>query len=145
MFDNAFQLFLSPETIMFCLGIWILTYIQRTLVEAPAKKNLRMKAFVEHWVWTDLMLPLGPIFTGIALAFLSKKFPFPTLIADSGSHTAKLFYGGICGMASGWFYARVRAFFGVAADRGNEFAAKVLKRPASIRPPANTEEEPPAA
>lgn len=125
--QQGFEIFANWQTVVFCLGVYLLTYIIRTLVEAPAKQHPGMKKFVDSWVWKDLFLPLGPIGTGMLFGILSKKFPWPVPIADSMS--AKLFYGGCCGLACGWMYTRVRAWFGVAADGGNQFAAKVLKRP----------------
>lgn len=132
----GFEIFANWQTVVFCLGVYLLTYFIRTCVEAPAKHNPKMASLVASWVWQELWLPLGPIGTGLVLALLSKKFPWPMPLAESMS--AKAMYGAICGLACGWMYARVRAWFGVAADGGNEFAAKVLKRPASVPPPANT-------
>jgi len=129
--QQGLDIFANWQTVVFCLAVYMITYVIRTIVESLPN----LQKFAGGWVWQELLLPLGPIATGVILALLSKKFPWPVPIADVFS--VKLMYGGICGMTSGWMYSRVRAFFGVAADSGNQFAAKVLKRPPSNPPPAS--------
>lgn len=129
---QGFAIFANWQTVVFCLGVYLITYFIRTIVEnSPATKT-----FAQGWLWMTILLPLGPILTGVLIAFFSKKFPWPMPIADAG--LAREFYGGICGMGSGWMYARVRDWFGVAADAGHPVAAKVaakfLSRPVSGRP-----------
>lgn len=131
--QQGFEIFANWQTVVFCLGVYLLTYTFRTIIEnAPATKP-----FSQGWLWQTILLPIGPIGTGVALAFLSKKFPWPVPVADSIS--AKLMYGAICGMMSGWMFARIRDWFGIAADKGNVTAQKVasnfLGRPVSSRPP----------
>jgi hypothetical protein len=120
-FDKAFDAFVNWQTLVFCLGIYIVTFFLRTLVEVLFP-TVKVKP-----VWTELFVPFGPIGTGILLAFADKKFPWPMPLAEST--LAKVFYGGICGMASGWIYARFRAWLKVAADKNPDGrAAKMLGR-----------------
>lgn len=120
--QQGFEVFANWQTALFCLAIYLATQFIRSIVEnAPATKSL-----AAGWVWTTVLLPFGPVGTGILLSLLCKKFPWPTPVADVMS--AKLMYGTACGMASGWVYARVRDWFGVAAESGNPMAKKVLGR-----------------
>jgi len=125
--QQGFDVFANWQTVVFCLAVYIITFSTRTMVETLAP------SFAKKKTWTDILLPLGPIGTGVAMALIAKKFPWPMPIAEA--HSAKIMYGAICGLFNGWMYSRVRAWFNIAADNGNEFAAKVLKRPPSEAPP----------
>lgn len=131
-FDKAFDALINWQTALFCLGVYVITYFIRTLIEGL---SLRVK---QSNLWKELWLPLGPIVVGVLLAmYCAKNFPWPMPIADTS--LGKGMYGGICGMASGWVYARFRAWLHVAADKGNDTAAKLLgmmpASGASTRPP----------
>jgi len=104
--DQAAALFFTPITLIFCLGCFVVTYVLRTATEA-IHDSMYHKPFT-NVLWTELFLPLGPILVGWVLAILAKKFPFPVVVG--GSIMAKLLYGGICGLFSGWMYSRVRSF-----------------------------------
>ena len=98
--DKGFAVFFSSQTILFCLGVFMVTFAIRRVVETGwvgAKTN--------KW-WTEVFLPLGPIATGVILAFAAKTYTWPDVIKDPWS---RAFYGGACGMASGWVYTRFRA------------------------------------
>ncbi len=125
--QTGFEIFANWQTVVFCLALYIVTYVTRTVIES------QFKDFATKPLWKELLLPLGPIACGIGFVFIAKKFPWPTPISSIVS--AKIMYGAICGLVNGWVYARVRAWFNVAADGGNEFAAKVLKRPSGAPPP----------
>ena len=127
--DKGFEVFVNWQTAMFCLGIYFLTYIVRTIVEGGVHA-VKVKGTWPYHLWTELALPLGPFGAGVLFAVLSKKFPWPMPIADVVS--AKIMYGMICGGMSGWFYSRVRAWAGVAADR----------KAASLHPPASPDAPP---
>lgn len=135
-FDEAFAVFVNWQTMMFCLGIYIVTYFIRVAVEYAWKgaKNAP--------VWNELLLPLGPIGTGVLIALISRKFPWPMPIANT--LLGKFFYGMICGVASGWVYARFRTWLKLAAEKNEVgIASKILGKkpvPASERPT-----EPPSA
>lgn len=132
--QQGFEIFFNWQTMIFCLCTYLVTQFVRSIVEnAP-----NAKAFASGWLWKTVLLPSGPVATGIGLALLCKKFPFPMPVADVLS--VKVMYGAACGMGCGWLYARVRDWFGVAADSGSPVAQKiattVLNRPPSIRPPS---------
>lgn len=105
-FDQAFQVFMSWQTAVLCLGIYVITYVIRTVLEFsfPNVKNSK-------W-WTELFLPLGPIGTGALLGAFAVKFPWPVIIdgAVQAELSARLMYGMICGLTSGWAYNRLRSW-----------------------------------
>jgi len=105
-FDQAFQVFMSWQTAVLCLGIYVITYVIRTVVEFALPNARKSK-----W-WTELFLPLGPIGTGAILAILAVKFPWPVIVegAAHAALSARLMYGMICGLASGWAYNRLRSW-----------------------------------
>lgn len=130
--QQGFEIFANWQTVVFCVSIFLATQFVRTLVENASVS----KAWAaSHWTWRKLLLPFGPIGTGMLLALVAKKFPWPMPLGEAVS--SKLMYGAVCGVACAWVYARVREWFGVAADGGNQFAAKVLKRTPSTPPPPN--------
>lgn len=100
--DSTFSSFFNVTTLVMCLGIYLFTYIIRTVVEAlwkGAKTNI--------W-WNELFLPLGAIVNGAILAFASKMFPFP-IPGLGASKLGRAMYGAICGMASGFIFNRAKS------------------------------------
>ena len=101
--DKGFEVFANWQTLLLCMGIFLGTYGIRRVVETAwsgAKTN--------KW-WTEVLLPLGPIGTGAILGLFAKSYPWPMPVADNT--WAKVFYGAVCGLASGWVYNRFRAVF----------------------------------
>lgn len=139
--QHGFEIFVNWQTAVFCLGIYFTTYIVRTIIEAVVPK-VKVSGSKTYNLWTELFLPLGPFGTGALIALFAKKFPWPMPVTDSMS--VKIFYGLICGGMSGWFYSRVRAWAGVAADSDSpqlqKIAAKLGVKP-SNPPPAMTAAE----
>lgn len=108
--QQGFEVFANWQTALFCLSIYLLTQLMRAIVEnAPTTK-----ALAAGWVWQKVLLPFGPVGAGVILAVVCKKFPWPMPVADIMS--AKLMYGAVCGILSGWVYARVREWAGVPSD-----------------------------
>lgn len=99
---DLFKVFINWNTGLLCLGVYLATYVIRTLVETtlPGVKTNKF--------WTELFLPLGPIATGAIIGLFSHKFPWPLQIADIA--IAKIMYGATCGMMCGWMYGRLRAW-----------------------------------
>ena len=53
--DTALQAFVTVNTLLFCLGIAITTYVLRTIVEAV------WKGATESELWEEVAVRLGPI------------------------------------------------------------------------------------
>ncbi len=105
--DGLFDTFANTQTIIFCLGVGLIIYMVRTLLEYqwPSLKTNR-------W-WREIALPFSPILLGIALTLLAKNFPFPAMVQQGVAHSSlysKFTYGGICGVASGWVFSRFRSW-----------------------------------
>ncbi len=132
--DKAFDAFVNWQTIVFCLGVYVITYTIRTAVET-LWKGAKTNNF-----WNEFGLHIGPIGTGVGLALLAKTFPWPMPIMES--NWTKFMYGGICGMASGWVYGRFRAWLKIASV-GNPTASKILSSTPSV--PPTTGDNPPGA
>jgi hypothetical protein len=123
--DSVFQTFATWQTVLFCLGIAIITWVIRTMVEAA------WKGAATSTLWNEGFVRVGPIGTGMWLVLTSKTFPWPHAIV--GSNLAMIFYGGACGVASAYVYSAFRAWLNAFAAGGSPLAAKVnrmMRRPA---------------
>lgn len=131
--DQGFDIFLNWQTVILCLGIYLLTYSIRKTVEVlwqGASKNR---------IYSELLLPLGPIANGTIIALVAKKFPWPDQVVHSLS--ARVMYGAIAGLASGWFYNRFRAFL---KSKGISTSISPPSDPgASLFPPIPKQDPPP--
>lgn len=101
--DTGFEVFANWQTVVFCLGIYILTYVVRAIVQHF------WKSWKSNKLYTELILHIFPIIVGGGIALAGKKFPWPMPIAESAS--ARIMYGAILGMFCGLVYNRVRAWF----------------------------------
>ena len=108
--DGQLATLFSWQALLLALAIYFITYTVRTVIEATVKgvSTQGTKLFL---VWRELFLPLGPMGTGILLAFYATKFPWPPIIANSMS--AKILYGLVTGGCSGFVYGRFRVWSGV--------------------------------
>lgn len=100
--EKVFENFFTPSVLFFCLFVWGLVMIQRRIVEKFVT-SLKTKK-----LWNDLFLPIGPVITGCIVALLAKKYPYPDPF--NASLSARLFFGFVCGGASGYVYRIIKAF-----------------------------------
>lgn len=101
--NTIFATFVNWQTLLLCLGICVITFVIRTIVETfwvDAKTNR---------FWRELFLPLGAICNGALIGAFAHMFPWP-IAGISESLIAKLFYGAVCGMASGTVYSRFKSW-----------------------------------
>ena len=92
---------LNWQTVLLCMGIFVIVYAIRLAIQC------KWAGWKTHHLYNNLLLPLLPLAVGFGLAY-SKKFPWPTLIAES--FWARVLYSMVCGLMCGWVYARVRTF-----------------------------------
>jgi len=99
------DVFLNWQTVLFALGIFVLTYITRLAVQ------FFWKAWRASRLYNDLLLHLMPIIMGGGVAAFALKYPWPEVLAVSLS--ARIFYGIFLGMICGLVYGRVRKMLAV--------------------------------
>ncbi len=132
-FDQGFEIFINWQTMLLCLGIFLVTYGLRTVTETA-----RPDVVSNKW-WRDVFLPFTPIVFGAVLAILAKTFPWPMPVADN--MWAKVIYGAVCGMASGWVYARFKAVM----DLWIKSSSTAVSPAAPVPPPSIEPPTPPPA
>ncbi len=131
MESDLFNVFLNANTALLCLGVYLITFAVRQVIEVTWKAALANKYY------TELFLQLGPVGNGAILGVFAKKFPWPALVSDSLS--ARMMYGAVCGMACGWVYARFRSWFKTATE-----IPTAIDNPADPRPPIASAPDNPA-
>ena len=99
--DNVLEQLFSMSTIILCLMIWILTWLQRKVVEYFWKKASDNK------FWREILLPLGPVGTGGILGALVPQYPWPE---DFKSLGARVIFGAVCGLGSAHVYRILNKF-----------------------------------
>lgn len=102
--DSIFEGF---SAVLFALGIFVVTYVTRTVIQ------YFWKDWKKSLFYNELVLHLLPIVLGGALSML-KNFPWPNVIANSRS--GRLFFGMTLGMFCGLIYSRVHGFAKASTD-----------------------------
>lgn len=91
---------LSLTSLVFCLTVWVVVWLQRKVIAMLWKKA------EENKYYRELMLPLGPPATGGLIAAFVKLYPFPEAFA--GSLSGRVFLGAVLGLLSGFVYRIVK-------------------------------------
>ena len=95
-----YEVLVNWQTLLLCMGIFVVVYIMRLVIQAS------WAGWQKNVLYNHLFLPLMPLVVGFGVAWI-RHFPWPDPLAHS--QWAKVFYCVVCGMASGWVYARVRS------------------------------------
>jgi hypothetical protein len=136
--DEMFEVFASWQTMLVCLGVFLAVFAVRRVLETALGDKLKQN----KW-WYEVALPLMPIVIGASLGALAKNFPWPMVIGDN--IWARIMYGGICGLSSGWVYSRFRSIM-KTWNSGSDSATADSPPPAvvvSLKPePVETPEPP---
>ena len=122
-FDQVFEVLVNWQTMLLCLGVYMGMFVSRKVIEV-AWRGARQNRF-----YNELFLPVGPIAMGVLIASFSKSYPWPMELAETASGMAM--YGGVCGLLSGFVYARLRTTLKITEE----------KKRASMAPPAPEEPE----
>ena len=102
--DTALQAILSWQFVLFSLSIATITYVIRIVVDYCLKaKNIDPKRCI---IWTDLFLPLMPVFLGSLAGYIAKQYPYPV---DISSVSGRLAFGLCAGMISGLIWRVVKS------------------------------------
>lgn len=91
---------LTLPTLIFCLMVWILVWLQRKGI------GLLWKNSKENKLWNEMFMPMSPPLLGGLVAAFVKMYPFPEQFA--GSLSGRVFFGAVCGLLSGYVYRIVK-------------------------------------
>jgi hypothetical protein len=100
--DDVFQVFFSAQTILLCLGVYVVTFMVRRVVETVWPK-VKFNRY-----WREIFVPIGPIVNGGLLVLVMTTWVFPEVVGESVS--GRVVYGAVCGLFSAFMYNRVRAW-----------------------------------
>lgn len=103
--DTGLQALLSWQFLLFCLGIAAITFIMRKIFEFIVLDNPKMPGSKASRLWTDLLLPVGPVFTGAIIAFFAKHYPYPNGIVSA---SGRILFGLVAGFLSGLIYRVIK-------------------------------------
>lgn len=102
--DLSISILTGWQFVLFCLGIMAITWVIRKVVEyflekpsVPMEKTSKL--------WTELLLPIGPVIGGAIIGFFFKEYPFPEGIT---SDSARVFFGMVAGLFSGLVYKIIK-------------------------------------
>lgn len=115
-FDKMFEVFASWQTLFVCMAVFLVVFAIRRVLETAFGDNIKNN----KW-WYEVALPLMPIVIGASLGLLAQSFPWPMVVGDNG--WARVMYGAICGLSSGWVYSRFRSIMKTwnnGSDSGSE-------------------------
>ncbi len=101
--EKAFEIFLSWQFIICALLIWVMVFVIRQISETI------WPWMPDNLYWRKLFLPLGPLVTGLLFGFV-KSFPWPVALGADPSISARMAFGVIAGLFSGFAHAQVAAF-----------------------------------
>lgn len=99
--QDFFGQFLSLSTLVFCLMVFSLVWVQRRAMELMFPKLPSIKS------WSDFWVPLGPLGTGAIAGILCKQYPYPEMFLNSVWYD-RAAYGIACGLISGLIYQLVK-------------------------------------
>jgi len=106
--DQLFEVFFSAQTILFCLGVYVTTFVVRRTLESTFPR-VRKSHF-----WLEVFVPIGPIGNGALLGFFMKEFTWPEMVGTSTG--GRVMFGSVCGLFSSFIYNRIRAFLKAKAE-----------------------------
>lgn len=102
--DLSLQILTGWQFVLFTLTIAGLTFIVRTIVEYfLSKESVPMNKTSK--IWTELLLPVGPVITGALLGFMFSQYPYPEGISSASART---FFGLVAGLFSGLAYKIIK-------------------------------------
>jgi len=99
--DTALQALLSYQFILLCLSIAAITYVfklttQFFILDRPNMPGSRTSAF-----WTEVLLPIFPLFIGTIIGWLIKTSLYPEMVTGTAG---RIFFGLVAGLLSGLVY-----------------------------------------
>ncbi len=105
--DSILQTLLSWQFIVFGLAVAALLFVLRKFVEYFLDIYLKLdKNSKSYKLWSDLVLPVLPMFLGAGGALLISTFPYPNDLTTAGS---RFVFGLVAGLMSGLFYRVIKS------------------------------------
>ena len=102
--DLDLSVILSWQTIVFCLAIYAIVLVFRTLLELIPKINLKDKLYLKSGI-----LPIIPIITGALLGLIpAVSYMCPGELGAKMIN--RVLFASVCGLFSGWIFAKVKDF-----------------------------------
>jgi hypothetical protein len=110
--DPILSVFLSWQFIMFSLGIYVITWMMRTLLEYKFPKVITSKFY------SEIILPFTPVFVGAIVAFFATQYAYP---AGIGTLSGRLLFGSVSGLLSGTLFRVIKAMLKSKLDPDDNF------------------------
>jgi hypothetical protein len=105
--DPILSTLISWQLVFFSLGVAAGVFVIRKIVEYLMANHQFFSK--ESKLWTELLLPILPIFLGASCAILFKMFPYPSgLVSWSG----RFIFGLVAGFLSSTVYRVMNALLG---------------------------------
>lgn len=101
-FDSALSGFAALPYFVLCVGIYLLAFALRRVVETLVPRA------ASNRFWTELALPVLPLLIGAGVCLALKSFPYPAGLTAWGW---RALVGICCGGFSGFLYRIAKAFF----------------------------------
>jgi hypothetical protein len=98
--DSTLEALLSWQFLFFCLSVAAVTFVVRKISEYILD-NPKVPASKTSKLWTDLILPILPVFLGSVGALIAKQYPYPTGLNEASGRFA---FGLVAGLLSGLVY-----------------------------------------
>lgn len=120
--DEVIQTFFSAQTILLCLGVYVITFVTRRVVETVWPK-VKFNRY-----WREIFVPIAPIANGAILGLVMKTWVYPDIVGTSWG--ARMMYGAVCGLFSAFLYNRIRAW--LKSKTGGDATTEDASAPAPV-------------
>lgn len=99
--DTALQALLSYQFILLCLAIASVTFVEKTLIQYFILDNPKMPGNRKSALWTEVILPISPVFIGVVATALIHGSIYPDDVKDAAG---RIEFGLVGGLLSGLVY-----------------------------------------
>jgi hypothetical protein len=104
--DQMLSTLFSWQFLILSFGLYAITTVIRRIVEFVLD-NPKVPASKTSKLWTELLLPVGPILNGALVGWLVKSFPYPEGISST---SGRVFFGLVAGFFSAKMYRILKSF-----------------------------------
>lgn len=105
--DSALEALFSWQFVLFCIAVSAVTSVIRNVVDYSLKTYDVIPK--ENHLWSNLILPILPVFFGTIGALIAKQYPYPLEIS---SISGRLAFGLCAGLLAGFVWRWVKAAIG---------------------------------